>query len=113
MDILTILFVLLLGAAAGSWLGHYSGYREGLVKGKHDGVKEGMKEYLRKELIESKALGGSYNIEALFQVREELQGAIQPKQAQKKEKSSWLAWVILALTVLWLWGSIVGFDSTY
>lgn len=100
MDILSILFLLLLGAAAGSWLGHYSGYREGLVKGKNDGVKEGMKEYMRKELIESKTIGGTYNVEALGKAREELQGALKPKQAKAKE-SAWLSWIIFLALLVW------------
>lgn len=107
MDILSILCVLLLGAAAGSWLGHYSGYREGLVKGKHDGVKEGMKEYLRKELIESKTIGGTYNIEALFNAREERQGALKANASVKKETSSWPTWIMLVLMVVWAWQSLL------
>jgi hypothetical protein len=107
MDILTILFLLLLGAAAGSWFGHYSGYREGLVKGKNDGVKEGMKEYLRKELIESKTIGGTYNIEALFKAREELQSSLKSNAGAKKKTSVWPTWIMLGLLVLWAWQALL------
>jgi hypothetical protein len=107
MDFLTSLFFLLLGAAAGSWFGHKSGYKEGIAKGKTDGVKEGMKECLRKELIESKTLGGSYNADTLAKVREELQNALKPQAGKKKEKSSWLAFAIVLLVIVWAVGAVL------
>ncbi|WGZ95456.1 MAG: hypothetical protein QJT81_05575 [Candidatus Thiothrix putei] len=107
MDILTSLFFLLLGAAVGSWFGHKSGYKDGLSKGKADGVKEGMKEYLRKELIESKILGGTYNADALGKAREELQKALIPQASKKKEKSSWLAFFIVAVVLVWAVGTVL------
>jgi hypothetical protein len=103
MDILSILFLLLLGAAAGSWIGHYSGYREGLVKGKDAGVKEGMKEYMRKELIESKTIGGTYNVDALFKAREELQSSLKTNASTKKKTTAWSTWIMFGLLMLWAW----------
>lgn len=107
MEILICLVFLLLGAVAGERLGYKNGYKAGLSKGKADGIKDGMKECLRKELIESKVLGGTYNVEALGKAREELQKALIPQASKKKEKSSWLAFFIVALVVVWALGAVL------
>lgn len=105
MDILTSVFFLLLGAAAGSWLGYSQGLAQGKKEGKLAGVKEGIKEQLRKELIESKIIGGTYDVKVHAAACKELEEAISTTPKKKAAAPSSLpGWVMLVglLAAAWL-----------
>lgn len=107
-----LFLIFLLGVTVGYCFGRWSGYSTGLAKGKKDGKQDcieegrvaGIKDYLRKELIESKAIGGKYEVAALNQARKELQEDILPKSKKdekKSENSSLLGWILVLFVILW------------
>lgn len=103
MDILTVSFLLLLGAAAGSWLGYSQGLAQGKQVGKLAGIKEGIKEQLRKELIESKIIGGAYEVKVHADACKELEAALSGRSQKKAPASSLPGWVVVAGVLFASW----------
>ncbi|MDD5394055.1 MAG: hypothetical protein PHE17_13630 [Thiothrix sp.] len=108
--VLSLIF--LLGVTVGYWLGRSSGYSDGFDQGKKDGKKagidegkvEGIKDYLRKELLESKAMSKTYEVDAATKARDALEADIKPKpKPSAPDEINWLALTATVLIIAWVW----------